>query len=82
VLPASTVAVSVTTAPELTDVTALPPEVTASVVVVAVLANPGQLAATIHAQASTSAKRALKSNRFKIEGSFRRTMAEAGKRGE
>lgn len=39
-VPAITVAVSVTTLPEVTVVTALPPEVTASVVVVAVPVAP------------------------------------------
>jgi hypothetical protein len=49
--PATTVAVSVTTDPDATVVTALPPLVTVSVVVVAVCANAGQHKPRTHAKA-------------------------------
>jgi hypothetical protein len=46
--PAMTVAVSVTTLPDETVVTALPPLLTASTVVVVGMARTGQLAASSH----------------------------------
>src|SRR5208337_1919080 len=46
--PASTVAVSVTRLPAFTEVTATPPEVTASEVVVVVRANAEELIAAVH----------------------------------
>ena len=48
VVPASTVAVSVTTLPAFTEVTATPPEVTASEVVEFVRANAEELIAAVH----------------------------------
>ena len=48
VVPALTVAVSVTRLPALTEVTTTPPEVTASDVVVVVLANAEELIAAMH----------------------------------
>src|SRR5580700_7284275 len=53
VLPASTVAVSVTRLPAFTDVTATPPEVTASEVVVVVRANAEELIAAVHTISAT-----------------------------
>ena len=82
VVPAITVAVSVTTVPEATVATALPPDVTASVVVVAagVAAKAGQLRTTADAQTASAVRAAIVASRGVNLDAVEDNERETGKR--